>query len=139
MKQDSAFNRLRLKVTVGTALILGLFLMALGSHLVNSQERQLVSNLRDHGERIAALAARSSAEYIRRYSFFLMEDQAMAIEQSPQIAFCEIYDADGKPLLQSGNIISKDHAGKRTARYDDGVMVVSQPIVTAWKDSAGWK
>lgn len=127
------FNRLRLKVTVGTALILGLFLMVLGTHLINSQERQLINNLRDHGERIAALAARSSAEYIQRFSFFLMEDQAIAIEQSPHIAFCEIYDTDGKPLLQSGNIVSKDHSGKHQARYDDSVMVVSQPILVGQK------
>lgn len=126
-----AFNRLRLRVTVGTALILGLFLTLLGTYLINSQERQMVSNLRDHGERIAALTARSSAEYIQRFSFFLMEDQALAVEQSPQIAFCEIYDARDKPLLQSGNIVSKDHSGKHTARYDESVMVVTQPIMAA--------
>lgn len=127
------FNKLRLKVTLGTALILGLFLLVLGSYLINSQRLQLIENLRDHGNRIASLAARSSAEYIQRFSFFLMEDQAIAIEQSPHIAFCEIYDANDTPLLQSGNIISKDHSIKNTARYDEEVMVVSQPIVTEQK------
>jgi len=130
------FNQLRLKVTIGTALIMGLFLSGLGIYLINSQEQQLIQNLRDHGERIASLAARSSAEYIQRYSFFLMEDQAIAIEQSPHIAFCEIYDARGKPLLQSGNIISDDHSGKHPARYGTGIMVVSQPI-TAGKETLG--
>lgn len=122
------FNQLRLKATIGTALIMGLFLSGLGIYLINSQEQQLIQNLRDHGERIASLAARSSAEYIQRFSFFLMEDQAIAIEQSPHIAFCEIYDAEGTPLLQSGNIISDDHSAKNPARYGDEIMVVSQPI-----------
>lgn len=122
-------KRLRLKITVGTALILGAFLLVLGIYTINSQKLQLINHLRDHGNHIANLAARSSAEYIQRFSFFLMEDQAMSIEQSDDIAFCEIYDAQGAPLLQSGNIISEDHQGKNTARYDDNIMIVSQPIV----------
>lgn len=121
-------KHLRTKITLGTALILGTFLLFLGTYIISTQKAQLVNNLRDHGNRIASLAARSSAEYIQRFSLFLMEDQAMAIEQSPHIAFCEIYDADGVPLLQSGNIISKDHTGKNTPHYDDNIMVVTQRI-----------
>ena len=122
-------NRLRLKITFGTALILGSFLLVLGMYLINSQERQLVENLRGHGHRIASLVARSSAEYIQRFSFFLMEGQALSVEQSPNIAFCEIYDIQGTSLLQSGNIISKDHEGKRKAQYGDNILIVSQPIL----------
>jgi len=122
-------NGLRLKIIFGTATILGASLLALGIYLINSQERQLIDNLREHGNRIASLAARSSAEYIQRFSFFLMEDQAISIEQSPNIAFCEIYDTEGASLLQSGNIISKDHEGKRKAQYGKNILVVSQPIL----------
>lgn len=126
-------NRLRLKITLGTAVILGSFLLILGMYIINSQEEQLVQNLRDHGNRIAALAARSSAEYIQRFSFFLMEDQAISIEQSPNIAFCEIYDANGVSLLQSGNIVSEDHDQKHKARYDEGILVVTHPILADGK------
>ncbi|QJB55913.1 ATP-binding protein [Pseudodesulfovibrio sp. zrk46] len=127
------FNRLRLKITFGTALILGGFLTLLGMYLINSQKEQLVQNLSDHGHRIAGLAARSSAEYIQRFSFFLMEDQAMSIEQSPNIAFCEIYDENGDSLLQSGNIISEDHEGKNKAHYGEDILVVSRPILASGK------
>jgi|GEM_PF-2324895 len=124
------FDRLRLKITFGTAFILGGFLLLLGMYIINSQKVQLVQNLNDHGSRVAALAARSSAEYIQRFSFFLMEDQALSIEQSPNIAFCEIYDSKGVSLLQSGNIISIDHTGKNRAVYGDNILVVTQPIVS---------
>ncbi len=129
MQRIALINRLRVKITIGTALILGLFLFVLGMYIINSQRLQLVQNLSDHGNRIAALAARSSAEYIQRFSFFLMEDQALSIEQSPNIAFCEIYDAEGVSLLQSGNIISVDHEGKNRAEYGDNILVVTQEIV----------
>ncbi len=123
-------DSLRLKVSLGIAAILAIFLFFLGAYMVESQREQLLDNLRDHGERIASLAARSSAEYIQRFSYFLMEDQALSIEKSPQVAFCEIYDANGVSLLQSGDIISKDHSVKQKPRYGNDIMVVSQPITS---------
>lgn len=122
------FENLRLKVSIGIALILGAFLFVLGAYVLESEKNQLMDNLREHGERIASLTARSSAEYIHRFSFFLMEDQALSIEQSPNVAYCEIYDMEDVSLLQSGNIASKDHSPKNTPRSGDDILVVSKPV-----------
>lgn len=121
-------DSLRLKISIGTGLILMLFFFLLGYYIVDSQKKLLEDNLYEHGNSVAALAARSCAEYLPRFSFFLMEDLALSIEKSPQIAFCEVYGKDGISVLQSGNIISKDHTQKNKPSYGDNIMIVSRPI-----------
>ncbi len=105
-----------------------LFFFLLGYYIVDSQKKLLEDSLYDNGNRIASLAARSCAEYLPRFSFFLIEDLAISIEQSPQIAFCEVFDKDGVSLLQSGNIVSKDHNVKNKPSYGENVMIVTRPI-----------
>ncbi|WP_456085391.1 ATP-binding protein [Maridesulfovibrio frigidus] len=84
----------------------------------------------EHGHGIASLTARSCAEYLPRFSYFLIEDLALSVEKSSQVAFCEIYDQNGMPILQSGNIISPNHKAKKTAQYSDDIMVVAYPIIS---------
>ncbi|WP_432734908.1 ATP-binding protein [Maridesulfovibrio sp. FT414] len=123
-------DSLRLKISIGTGLILLLFFFLLGYYIIDSQQKLLRNNLYEHGNRVAALAARSCAEYLPRFSFFLAEDLALSIEQSPQVAFCEVYDRDGISLLQSGNIVSKTHTQKKRPSYGDDIMIVSSPIIS---------
>ncbi|WP_320174299.1 ATP-binding protein [Maridesulfovibrio sp.] len=123
-------DSLRFKISIGTGLILLLFFFMLGYYIVDSQKRLLEDSLYEHGNRIASLAARSCAEYLPRFSFFLIEDLALSIEQSPQVAFCEIYNREGNPILQSGNIVSKSHISKNTPSYGANVLIVSRPIIS---------
>lgn len=123
-------DSLRFKISIGTGLILLLFFFMLGYYIVDSQKRLLEDSLFEHGNRIASLAARSCAEYLPRFSFFLIEDLALSIEQSPQVAFCEIYNREGNPILQSGNIVSKSHISKNTPSYGADVLIVSKPIIS---------
>lgn len=123
-------DSLRLKISIGTGLILILFFFLLGYYIVDSQQKLLKDNLYEHGNRVAALTARSCAEYLPRFSYFLVEDLVLSIEQSPQVAFCEVFDQDGVSLLQSGNIISKTHNRKNIPVYGDDVMIVSSPIIS---------
>lgn len=122
-------DSLRYKISIGTGLILLLFFFMLGYYIVDSQKRLLENSLYEHGTQIASLTARSCAEYLPRFSFFLVEDLALSIEQSPQIAFCEIYDREGNAILQSGNIISKSHTYKKKPTYGADVLIVSRPII----------
>ncbi|TIH17035.1 response regulator [Marinifilum sp. JC120] len=122
-------DSLRFKISIGTGLILMLFFFILGYYIVDSQKRQLEDSLYEHGNRIASLAARSCAEYLPRFSFFLVEDLALSIEQSPQVAFCEIFNREGNPILQSGNIVSKSHTFKNKPSYGTDVLIVSRPII----------
>ncbi|WP_027723380.1 ATP-binding protein [Maridesulfovibrio zosterae] len=122
-------NSLRLKISLGTGIVLIIFFFILGYYIVETQKRLLKSNLYENGNAIAALAARSCAEYLPRFSFFLVEDLALSIEQSPQVAFCEVFDQGGTSLLQSGNIFSKVHTVKNRPTYSDNIMIVSHPIV----------
>lgn len=121
-------NSLRLKISLGAGLILLIFFFLLGYHIVDSQKKLLEDSLYERGNSVAALAARSCAEYMPRFSFFLIEDLALSIEKSPQISFCEVFDKDGISLLQSGNIISKAHTSKNRPSYGENVMIVSSPI-----------
>ncbi|WP_245805508.1 ATP-binding protein [Desulfovibrio gilichinskyi] len=82
---------------------------------------------------MASLTARSCSEYIPHFSFFLIEEFALSIEQSPQVAFCEIYDNNGATLLQSANIISKTHTFKKKPQSAENIMVVSRPIINEGK------
>ncbi|WP_421903340.1 ATP-binding protein [Maridesulfovibrio sp.] len=129
-------DSLRFKISIGTGLILLLFFFMLGYYIVDSQKRLLEDSLYEHGNRIASLAARSCAEYLPRFSFFLVEDLALSIEQSPQVAFCEIYNREGNPILQSGNIVSKSHISKNKPSYGSDVLIVSKPIISG-QDNIG--
>ncbi|NDV23059.1 ATP-binding protein [Desulfovibrio sp. JC022] len=123
-------DSLRFKISIGTGLILLLFFFLLGYYIVDSQKRQLEDSLYEHGNRIASLTARSCAEYLPRFSFFLVEDLALSIEQSPQVAFCEIFNREGNAILQSGNIVSKSHTSKNKPSYGADVLIVSKPIIS---------
>ncbi len=123
-------DSLRFKISIGTGLILLLFFFTLGYYIVDSQKRMLEDSLAEHGNRIAALAARSCAEYLPRFSFFLIEDLALSVEQSSQVAFCEVYDREGSPILQSGNIISNSHNSKNKPHYGSDILIVSKPIIS---------
>ncbi|MBI9110709.1 MAG: response regulator [Maridesulfovibrio ferrireducens] len=122
-------DNLRLKISIGTGLILAIFFFFLGYYIVDSQKKSLENRLYEHGSSIAALTARSCAEYLPRFSFFLIEDLALSVEQSPQVAFCEIFDREGASFLQSGNIISKNHTIKNKPQYGDNIMIVSRSIL----------
>ncbi|HAS88802.1 MAG TPA: hybrid sensor histidine kinase/response regulator [Desulfovibrio sp.] len=122
-------DSLRYKISIGTGLILLLFFFMLGYYIVDSQKRLLENSLYEHGTQIASLTARSCAEYLPRFSFFLVEDLALSIEQSPKVAFCEIYDREGNAILQSGNIVSKSHTYKNKPTYGTDVLIVSKPII----------
>ncbi|OEU69863.1 MAG: hybrid sensor histidine kinase/response regulator [Desulfovibrio sp. S3730MH75] len=123
-------DSLRLKTSIGTFLILAIFFIFLGYYIIDSQKKLLEENLYEHGNNIASLTARSCAEYLPRFSYFLIEDLALSVEKSSQVAFCEIYDQDEKSILQSGNIISPNHKAKKTAHYNDNIMVVAYPIMS---------
>ncbi len=126
-------DSLRLKLSIGTGLILAIFFFFLGYYIIDSQKTLLRDRLYLYGSSIASLTARSCAEYLPRFSFFLIENLAISIEQSPQIAFCEVYDVKGVSLLQSGKIISKTHTVKNKPQYGQGIMVVSRPIINEGK------
>lgn len=126
-------NSLRLKISIGAGLILAVFFFFLGYYIIDSQRKLLEDNLYIHGSSIASLAARSCSEYLPRFSFFLIEELAISIEQSPQIAFCEIYDNSGASLLQSGKIISTAHAIKKQPQSNKDIMIISRPIISAGK------
>ncbi len=129
-------DSLRLKTSVGTCLILALFFFFLGYYIIDSQKKLLEENLYEHGKNIASLTARSCAEYLPRFSYFLIEDLALSVEKSSQVAFCEIYDQDGMPILQSGNIVYQNRKTKNTAHYDNNIMVVAHPIING-KENLG--
>jgi len=126
-------DSLRLKLSIGTGLILAIFFFFLGYYIIDSQKTLLRDRLYLYGSSIASLTARSCAEYLPRYSFFLIENLAISIEQSPQIAFCEVYDIKGASLLQSGKIISKTHTVKNKPQSGKGIMIVSRPIINDGK------
>lgn len=92
-------NRLRFRVNAGLICILGSCLLILGIFVLSAQHQQLLKSLREQGNHMALVTATSSAEYIKKYSFYLLENLARSIEQSPSIAYCNIMDTEGKSLV----------------------------------------
>ncbi|WP_291328153.1 ATP-binding protein [Desulfovibrio sp. UCD-KL4C] len=122
-------DSLRIKLSIGTGIILAIFFFFLGYYIIDSQKTLLKDRLYMYGSSIASLTARSCSEHLPRFSFFLIENLAISIEQAPQIAFCEIYDIKGVSLLQTGKIISKTHSVKKRPQSGKGIMIVSRPII----------
>ncbi|GFM37863.1 response regulator [Desulfovibrio psychrotolerans] len=96
-------NRLRIRVNAGLILILGSGLLILGTFVLSAQHTQLVRTLEDQGNHMAQVVARTSAEYIKKYSFYLLEGLASSVEASAHVAYCDITDAEGKSLVRAGD------------------------------------
>ncbi|XPV77422.1 MAG: response regulator [Desulfovibrio sp.] len=122
-------SNLQLKITAGILAILAAGLFTMGWAMVNSQKKMLMQGLYDHGQRLAALVASSGGAYIQKYSFFLLEELCLAIEKTPEVAFCEVYDENGISLFKSEAIESDEHSSqKQKATYSPDLLIVTSGI-----------
>lgn len=125
----SLLNRIRYKITLGVLLILGACFAVLGYRGVESERALLMANLRGQGEQVASLAARSGAEYVAKYSFYLLEEMGLSIEKSPGVVFFQAYDGQGRPMFRAGSIVSPEHSQKQSEDRSEGVLVVEKPML----------
>ncbi|OQX27038.1 MAG: hypothetical protein BWK80_07360 [Desulfobacteraceae bacterium IS3] len=122
-------NSIRFKITFGIVLILSIFLSGLGYYIISSQSVLMFRNMKDHAARLASLVAEASVTPIRKFTFFQLEELAVKTEQSSQVAFCEIYDQGGNPMVQTGTLISKEHAPKKQRSTGEDILIVENAIV----------
>ncbi|UZP67126.1 ATP-binding protein [Desulfovibrio mangrovi] len=123
---NAIHNRLKFRVNLGLICILGSCLLALGAFVLSEEHTQLVRAVKEQGNHMAQVVARSSANYIRRYSYYLLEDLAHSAASSPSIAYCEIKDSQGRSLVRAENTTP---ARNGSATRDDALLIVSAPIL----------
>lgn len=121
-------KKIHFKITFGILLILFISLMALGYVIIAAQRNLMLQNLREQGEQLVEVVALASAVPIEKFSFFRLEELALRVEQSPRIAYCEIYDADGNSLVAPGRRGTGGPSGQNGRSAD--IMVFRHRIVS---------
>lgn len=132
---NTIHNRLRARLNMGLTCILGSCLLIFGTFVLSEQHAQLVRALREQGNHMAQVVARSSVSYIRKYSYFLLEELAQSAARSPNVAYCEIKDAQGRILIRAENTQSSNTAG--TPEEAPPLLIVSSPIIPDTIDAHG--
>ncbi len=123
------FHKIRFKIILGTLLILSIVIASLGYVVIQQQHRQSFEKLRVHGGSLATLLAKTSAAPIQKYTFFQLQESAVKVEQFDQVAFCEIYDAEGVSLTQDEAIIKGVRMVKKTRQTGENIIIFEQEIL----------
>ncbi len=122
--------RLKRKMTFGILLILLVSLLAAGKAMIGNRRTRLLENLEKQGDRMATLVAEFSVLPIRKYSFFILQEVALSVEQFPLVVFCEIYDENRASLVQVDARIRGRTRRKKERRLGEDILVIEKPILS---------
>ncbi|MFV0348087.1 MAG: ATP-binding protein, partial [Halodesulfovibrio sp.] len=78
---------------------------------------------------MAQVVARSSVNYIRKYSYYLLEELAHSAAHSPNVAYCEIRDAQGRTLVRAENSHPSSTDPGKDKHDAPPLLIVSAPII----------
>ncbi len=120
--------RLKPKITIGTLAIVLICILVTCSFFISRERQRLESEIEFQGQALAKLVAQFCATPIQKYSFFIVQEVAINVEQSQGVAFCEIYDADGKSLVQVDATVHGEKVIKKDRRVSDDVLIIETPI-----------
>ncbi len=120
------YHRIRYKITFGIVIIVLILFMILGYNILRDQQRRILGSLHKNGQQIMAIVAINSVDAIRFYNNLYLEELSITIEQTHGIAFCEIYDDQGKSLIQESSVGDKTLKKKR--KTGDNILILEYPI-----------
>ncbi len=121
---------LQRKITTGILLILLATLVLSGVLILEKQRHQLMGALTQQAERLTSLVAKFSVHPLEKYSYFILEEVALSVGQFPQVAFCEIYDANGNSLTNVETTIRGKNIKKKQRQTGDNILVAARKITS---------
>ena len=101
---------------------------ALGYFIYVTQLNFLMDEIRSQGTQQVGMVAESSAVPMQRGSYYFLEELAAKVEYSPLVAYCQILDAQGNPLLQKEVRDGQTRSDIAAAYSSDDVMIVEKDI-----------
>lgn len=119
---------LRPKITMGTLLILLTCMILTGSVFLQREQMRLQSELEREGQTLASLAANFCATPIEKYTYYIVQEVARSIEETPGVAFCEIYDAVGRSLILVDTTIRGKQLVKKARQANADILVIEKTI-----------
>lgn len=129
MERKRAFyDLLQFKIHLGVQFILVLCFFALGYFIYATQLNFLMGEIRSQGTQQVGMVAESSAVPMQRGSYYFLEELAAKVEYSPLVAYCQILDAQGNPLLQKEVRDGQTRSDIAAAYSSDDVMIVEKDI-----------
>lgn len=120
---------LRPKITLGTLLILLLCMIIAGSIFLSREQIRLHNEIEREGKSLATLVAKFCAAPIEKFSYYIVQEVARNVEDSPGIAFCEIYDTNGDSLVQVDTTIHGKAIIKKAKTTGDDILIITRPII----------
>ena len=120
--------RLKPRIVLGTLLVLLICSVGISAFFLSRERQRLEFEVQSRGEALARLVAQFSALPIEKYSFFIVQDLARNVEEDQGVAFCEIYDAGGRSLVQIDTTIRGKQLAKKTKPDRDDILIIETPI-----------
>jgi methyl-accepting chemotaxis protein len=107
------------KFIVSVSLVVALLLTVLAVVLSLNQNRSMMTQYREQGERITKFLSHISAEPILTYNMDYLEEYVNNIRgNGEQVAYAVIFDNNGEQLTHDNDVVE-----------DKGVMVITSPIM----------
>lgn len=120
---------LRPKITLGTLLILLVCMILAGTFFLEREQIRLQEALEREGHTLATLVAKFCATPIEKYTYYIVQEVARSLEDTPEVSFCEIYDASGNSLVVVDTTIRGVPLLKKTRKTTEDTLIIEQPIV----------
>ncbi|SHO47955.1 ATP-binding protein [Desulfopila aestuarii] len=122
--------RLKPRIILGTLLVLLVCIVIVCAFFLSRERERLENEIKSQGLALANLVAQFSATPIEKYSFFIVQEVARNVEEAEGVAFCEIYDSNGKSLVQVDATVRGKPIEKKKRRVGDDILIIETPIVS---------
>lgn len=128
-RKSSFYNLLQFKIHLGVQFILMVCFFALGYFIYITQLNFLMDEIKNQGMQQVEMVAEGSVVSIQRKSYYFLEELASKVEYSPLVAYCQILNEKGEPLLQNEVRSGLTRSDLAAAYSADDVIVVEKDIV----------
>lgn len=99
-----------------------------GSLFIVREQQRLKNQLKRDGQSIASLVAKFCATPIEKFTYYIVQEVARNVEQSPGVAFCEIYDYKDESLVQVDTTIRGIPVAKKPRIVNKDILIIEEKI-----------
>jgi len=99
-----------------------------GSFFLQREQLRLQNALEREGQTLATLVANFCATPIEKFTYYIVQEVARSIEETPGIAFCDIFNSSGSSLVLVDTTIHGQALVKESRQLDSDILVIEKEI-----------
>ena len=99
------FQGIKFKVISTIAVILTVCFVGLAGYIVNDQRAKLMGALKNRGQDVANLIAKTAVVPLRDFDDLAIQENILRVELKKEIAYAQLFNSDNEPTVEEGTTI----------------------------------